>query len=109
HFTTVRSSGTPCFTASRPVNGYLIGPSVALVSYYHLFNNLPLGQRGRVDRLTGGRKAARDHSTPARVKSDGKPEPTRRLCREIRPAWSRPDGLKPDPHRMIYSYHNHFL
>jgi hypothetical protein len=43
----------------------IIGRSVALVSCYHLYNKLPLGQRGRVDRLTGGRKAARDHSLPA--------------------------------------------
>src|SRR5262249_34565727 len=41
--------------------GAVIRPSVALVSCYHLFNKLPLGQRGRVNRLTGGRKAARDH------------------------------------------------
>jgi len=77
------------------------GRSVALISCYHLCNKLPLGQRGRVNRLTGGRKAVRDHSMPAQVQSGGKPEPTRRLHRETRPARSRLDGFKPNPQRLI--------
>jgi len=77
------------------------GRSVALISCYHLCNKLPLGQRGRVNRLTGGRKAVRDHSMPAQVKSGGKLEPTRRPHRETRPAWSRLDCFKPNPQRLI--------
>ena len=60
-----------------------------------------LGRCDGVDRLTGGRKAVRDHSMPAQVKSDGKPEPTRRPHRETRPARSRLDCLKPNPQRLI--------
>jgi len=71
----------------------IIGPCGAFASCHHLFNGLPLGQCGRVDRLTGDRTVERDHRMPAQVKRGGKLEPIRQPRCKTRSAGSKRDGL----------------